>query len=306
MTAVVALLPIVVGALVTARDAGMAFPDWPTSDGHGMFAYPWLQSAGEKFLEHGHRLAGVLIGVCSIGLVALAWWKERRAWVCAAATMVLAAVIAQGLLGAQRVLLDERVLAMVHSSFAALVFALMVSVAAFTSRSWFSGGYEPANVDVRSLKPLVIATPVLVFAQYVLGGCVRHLGTALYEHIALAVLVILLVLTTFVVVYRTGISWLRRSAVVLLAVASVQLFLGMGAWITRFGLASTGYVAVQYSAEQITLRTAHTVVGLLLFATSIVLALRVFRYDSIRRSNLGSLKEPNHLSHVFSAEGGLR
>ena len=60
LTAVVALLPIVMGALVTTKDAGMAFRDWPSSDGHGMLAYPWLKSAGDKFLEHGHRLGGVL------------------------------------------------------------------------------------------------------------------------------------------------------------------------------------------------------------------------------------------------------
>jgi len=305
-TAVVALLPIVVGALVTARDAGMAFPDWPTSDGHGMFAYPWLQSAGNKFLEHGHRLAGILIGVCSIGLMTLALLKERRAWVCAAAALVLAAVIAQGLLGAQRVRLDERTLAMVHGSFAALVFALMVSVASFTSRAWFSGGFERSNIDVRSLKPLVLATPLLVFAQYVLGGFVRHLGTALYEHIALAVLVLLFVIATFIVVYRTGISWLRKSAVMLLSVVIVQVLLGVGTWITRFGLASTGYVAVQYSSEQIVLRTAHTVVGLLLFATSVVVALRVFRYESVRKDRLGSFKGSQHVPHVVSAEGCLR
>ena len=31
------LLPILMGALVTTLDAGMAFPDYPTSDGHNMF-----------------------------------------------------------------------------------------------------------------------------------------------------------------------------------------------------------------------------------------------------------------------------
>ncbi len=61
------LLPISVGAVVTTVDAGMAFADWPTSDGHGMLAYPWLKSTGDKFLEHGHRLAGMLIGVMSLG-----------------------------------------------------------------------------------------------------------------------------------------------------------------------------------------------------------------------------------------------
>ncbi len=68
LTAGVALLPIVMGGLVTTLQAGMAFPDWPSSDGHGMLSYPWLKSTGDKFLEHGHRLAGMLIGCVSIVL----------------------------------------------------------------------------------------------------------------------------------------------------------------------------------------------------------------------------------------------
>ena len=43
LTACVALLPILLGALVTTKDAGMAFPDWPSSDGHNMLFYPWLK-----------------------------------------------------------------------------------------------------------------------------------------------------------------------------------------------------------------------------------------------------------------------
>ncbi len=70
-TAATALLPIVVGALVTTLDAGMAFRDWPTSDGQGMLSYPWLHSAGDKFVEHGHRLAGIMIGCVSIVFAAV-------------------------------------------------------------------------------------------------------------------------------------------------------------------------------------------------------------------------------------------
>ena len=47
ITAVVSLAPIGLGSLVTTLGAGMAFPDWPTSDGQGMMAYPWLQSSGD-------------------------------------------------------------------------------------------------------------------------------------------------------------------------------------------------------------------------------------------------------------------
>src|SRR4029077_1253942 len=81
LTACVALLPILVGAVVTTKDAGMAFRDWPSSDGYNMFLYPWLESAGKKFLEHGHRLAGIVIGLSSMALAVVAFRCEPRAWV---------------------------------------------------------------------------------------------------------------------------------------------------------------------------------------------------------------------------------
>ena len=84
LTAAVALLPIGMGALVTTLDAGMAFMDWPTSDGQNMFLYPWLKdfhANRDKFVEHGHRLAGSLIGLISIGLVVFTLKRESRTWV---------------------------------------------------------------------------------------------------------------------------------------------------------------------------------------------------------------------------------
>ena len=63
-TVSVTLVTLVAGALVTSKNAGMAFRDWPTSDGHFMVTYPWLADFArdwDKFLEHGHRLAGMLI-----------------------------------------------------------------------------------------------------------------------------------------------------------------------------------------------------------------------------------------------------
>jgi len=64
---VCATFPLIwVGGLVTTTDAGMAFRDWITSDGYFMPFYPWLSSAGDKFVEHGHRLLGPeLFRLCS-------------------------------------------------------------------------------------------------------------------------------------------------------------------------------------------------------------------------------------------------
>ena len=67
------MLPITIGALVTTMNWGMAFLDLPFSDGLNMLLYPLLQAATHKFVEHGHRLAGMLIGRSSAAPILVAW-----------------------------------------------------------------------------------------------------------------------------------------------------------------------------------------------------------------------------------------
>ncbi len=304
MTAAVALLPIVIGAVVTTLDAGMAFPDWPSSDGQGMFAYPWLKSAGDKFVEHGHRLAGILIGLFSIGLTVAVWSVEKRTLVRVAGTLVLLCVIAQGLLGGARVLANDPRIAMLHGVFAAWVFTLMASVALFTSRSWLLAPQQFETSDLRSLKPLAVMTPLVIFAQYLLGGVLRHLGSGLYEHLGFAVVVLLFVIMTAIAARRSGISWLKRVAYLLLSLVLIQAALGGASWMTKYGLASAGYVAIQHSTAQVVVRTAHTVVGMLVFMTSVVYALQVFRLDAMRTGRVEAASEPSGLSGALTMPGG--
>lgn len=283
LTVVVSLLPILVGAITTTLDAGMAFPDWPTSDGYGMLTYPWLRSAGDQFVEHGHRLAGMLIGFVSIGLAGVALRYEPRKWVRVLSYLVLLAVICQGLLGGSRVRLDARVLAMIHGSFAAVVFSLMGVVALVTGRRWrnpAATASQPAeswNQVVSALRSLAVMTAVLVFCQFLAGGFVRHLHTALHEHLGLAVLVTILSLILTFRAARLPVGWLKWPALALGGLVFLQILLGAGAWVTRFGFATTGYVAVYHSPVQIWLRTAHTLGGMLVLMAAVTLACRVYR-----------------------------
>jgi heme a synthase len=302
LTAATALLPIVVGALVTSHKAGMAFADWPTSDGQGMFAYPWLKSAGDKFIEHGHRLAGILIGCVSIVFAAACLAFERRRWVRWCGVGVLLAVIGQGLLGGGRVLADARTLAMLHGSLAAIVFTFMSSVALVLSRSWNEPPEIRTGIPLGAIKVLSILTPIVLLLQYALGGLVRHLGTALYEHVTTAFIVLACVLATLVVAYRTQIGWLRRPATLLALAAVAQILLGAGGWVTKFGYAPWGYVAVERSPLQITVLTSHTVVGMLLVMLSVNLLFRVRRLEWCRCEACGPLERavPSTLSPVLA------
>jgi len=305
-TACLTLLPIGVGALVTTMNWGMAFLDYPTSDGHNMFLYPWLKAATDKFAEHGHRLAGFAIGVVSAALTLVAWKWETRKWVKVVATLIPFCVLLQGLLGGMRVLANDPRMAMVHGSFAALVFTLMSALVLLTSRSWIEAGENDGGYDVSRLKPLAVAVSIMLFGQYLLGGLLRHLGTALHEHIGLAVLALLVVIANTVVVHRGGNSWLRQTAWMLLAVVLVQMLLGTAAFVTKFGFAPTGYVAVQHSVGQVVVRTIHTIIGMLVLMTSIVHLLRVYRVVGLRWQRSPVRLESGRLDHAFPIEGGVR
>ncbi len=285
-TCCAALLPITIGAIVTTMKWGMAIHGWPGSDGHGMFSYPWFSSAIDKFTEHGHRLAGIVIGCFSIVLAAWAWTTASRRWVAWTAVAVLAGVILQGLLGGGRVLANDPRLALLHGQFAACVLALMATVALATGRGWRETATGlPATVSPR-LKKLALALPAVLLIQSALGGWIRHLGGGLFEHVGFALVVLIIAVATTVAALGHGSTWLKANAGLLLAVVLGQLALGAVTWIARFGWPQTGYVAVQGAPLQVALRTGHAITGLLLFVAAVTLALRVARLDWLTRREL--------------------
>ena len=193
-----------VGALVTTLDAGMAFSDWPTSDGQGMLSYPWLQSAGDKFVEHGHRLAGIIIGCVSIVFAVAVWFLEPRRWVRCCALGVLLGRDRAGNAGrrpgARRRAAHRHVPRRVRRGRV----CLHGVDGPVLSRSWSEPPRVPAGTVPLSVKVLSILTPLVILVQYSLGGLVRHLGRALYEHVGMAVVVLFCVAATLVVAHRTS------------------------------------------------------------------------------------------------------
>jgi len=185
-----AILPLLfVGGLVTSTASGMAFPDWPTSDGRAMFLYPLSLMTGDhkRFYEHSHRLFGALVGVTAFAQLVLALVVERRAWVKGAAAAFFGLVVVQGLLGAGRVAADSPAMGMVHGILGQLTFGAAVALAAvFTAR--FRDQATPGAATVRvSTTVWLLAALVL---QLALGAAYRHLGHkhVIYTHAAAALL----------------------------------------------------------------------------------------------------------------------
>lgn len=271
---------ILAGAKVTSHDAGLATYDWPLSNGQ---VFP--EMVGNLYWEHGHRMIASVVGMLTIALAVYVQIREKRTWVKRLAWAALGGVIAQGLLGGLTVKMNlPLAVSTAHATLAQLFFLTTVSLAVFTSPSWFAHDSnvreEGAGVSIRTMGVVSLA---LILAQLVLGATLRHWGTwdqflptgLLLAHIAGAVIVsVSLCATVLMVLRRYGdLKFLTRPAYVALGLLAVQLLLGLSAYITR---AASPYGA-QPLNPMITLTVAHVACGALVFAATIVLTLRAFR-----------------------------
>lgn len=294
--AALALLPISVGAVVTTVEAGMAFADWPTSDGHVMLWYPWLKSSGDQFLEHGHRLAGMLIGIVSLVFAGWAFLADRRRNVCVFATVVLLGVIAQGVLGGLRVTMNQDQMALIHGNFAAWVFTVMC-LTVFATRST----QHSITEDERPRLGLLIASGfafVTVFVQYLLGGRLRHLGSsdAWLVHPWFAIAVVIAVLLVHFLAGRQNLPRIQTTAHFALGLVFVQAALGLFTWGAKYGYPQWDILAERLSPLQVGLSSLHKVVGLLTFAAIGVGFVQIItRRASRRQPDVQRLEQPGQL-----------
>ena len=159
------------GGFTTSINAGMAFLDWPLSNG-SINPPGWLTES-DKFAEHSHRLAATGLGILTI-LIAIAHrLRETRRGVRIAAYSTLALVVAQGGLGALRVLLDQLNVggdsnikalsfAIGHAINAQLTVALLACVTLTHTRLWQRAEEEPAPAQSRALGVTTLVLLLLV------------------------------------------------------------------------------------------------------------------------------------------------
>ena len=274
------------GALVTTYEAAMAVPDWPATYGHNMFLFPlaeWLGGPWDLFLEHGHRLLGALVGMITLALAALAWrWPVGTTvrWLSIAAVVL---VIVQGGLGGARVLLDDTTVAKVHACTGPLFFAVTVAIAVLTRRR------APAAVP-RVAAGLGAALQVAAYAQLVAGAQLRHLdpslppatfhalvGTHVLVGLVVAGLAIAAAVATRGGENRAARGWAWAAALMV----TCQLLLGVGTWISKYGVPSAILPDGWRLAEPVVARsgvgaatiTAHAVLGMVILGVGVALAI---------------------------------
>ncbi len=161
------------GAVVTTENAGMAFPDWPLSNG-SVNPEGWLQ-VWPMFLEHGHRILGAGMGILIILLVAWAWLSKSSRFVVGLTIAALAAVIFQGVMGGMRVVRISDAFAIFHGFFAQVFFCLLLLIVMATAPGWPGGGRLFPAERRGGLRARALLLLGAVGAQLFLGAGARHL-----------------------------------------------------------------------------------------------------------------------------------
>jgi hypothetical protein len=230
--------------------------------------------------------------------------------------LALMAVMIQGLLGGFRVLWDALAgtnLAAIHGVFAQCVLGLLLSVA-------LMAGAAPAHrVPSESLaffRRSAALLAVLVFVQIVLGAWLRHhvnpLAQRLHVLTAFAVFGGWVWLGTRLRAVReawSGVKYLMIGAGLVLA---IQVYLGVEAWLVRYGAGVPPELA-PITLASAAWRTAHALVGSLLWVVTLALALHWVRCTVrpaaegvAQRISPEGMASPESLESSSSPEGALR
>ncbi len=290
-----------VGGLVTSYDAGMSVPDWPTTFGYNLFAYPWKSwffGPWDLFVEHGHRLMASLAGLLSLGLAVVCTRQSPR--VRLASWLAVFLVISQGVLGGLRVLYNSRELAQIHAIVAPLFFVFTLCLVLWTYRESYSSLVtRPASGQFLALAWGLAA---LVLLQLVLGSFLRHTEgqyspprfrmLALWHMINAAV-----VCVVFPCTWGFARRWQLPQTARALAAAgcllvTLQFVLGTLTWVAKFGWPSNvlpmspvpGWTVQAEGFLQSVSATAHVAVGALLLGISVLIGLTASHRSSTRAS----------------------
>jgi cytochrome c oxidase assembly protein subunit 15 len=171
---------VALGALTTTLGAGMAFADWPLSNG-SVNPDGWLTEI-DKFAEHSHRLSGAVMGLITVALAGWLHLREERPWLRKLGWWTLGIVIVQGLIGGKRVLLDSlgvpgfdmtlgQMLRLPHGMLAQVYVCMLFAIVAGLSEPWTRNTLGTPSDRVRRLGWWCV---VLLFVQLGIAVSMRH------------------------------------------------------------------------------------------------------------------------------------
>jgi cytochrome c oxidase assembly protein subunit 15 len=170
---------VALGAFTTSINAGMAFPDWPLSNG-SLNPHGWLTDQ-PMFSEHAHRLSAGLMTIISLILAIWVWVTEGRAWVRQLAIFAIALCVFQAVVGGLRVLLEPdqvvpldtslgQLFAMLHACLAQALVCTLIALAVACSKGWLGRPVPVSN----GLRKWGVLCCVLLFLQLGIAAVMRH------------------------------------------------------------------------------------------------------------------------------------
>ncbi|HLX84489.1 MAG TPA: COX15/CtaA family protein [Terriglobales bacterium] len=260
---------------MTSNDAGLSIPDWPRS--FGSFSVPELR--GGVQYEWSHRAIAGSIILLTISIAVWTFLAERRRWMKWLAIAAFATVITQAVLGGLTVLLFQPPwVSTAHATVAQTFFCIAVSIAVFTGRRWVEE-HPRTELDQRrpALFTLALLSIFVLYVQLILGAMFRHHGMSWWPHVVNAGVVAIVLSWTAVraITVYPQVDAVRRPAVAMLGLMVAQLCLGFLAFITRV---MWGRDAAQPELPMVISTVVHVAVGAMLLATTVVLAIQVWRH----------------------------
>ncbi len=171
------------GGFTTSIRAGMAFLDWPLSNG-SINPEGWLVN-DDMMAEHSHRLLGMVMGLLSIGLCISALATGANRQIRRLSVALVALVITQGLVGGLRVKLDAlnlnidhnlyaQTFAVLHGTLAQIFLCTLVAFVVMNSRSWNDRDAGFKDTPDRRLGSIGLAACATIVLQLVIGAVMRH------------------------------------------------------------------------------------------------------------------------------------
>jgi heme a synthase len=271
------------GALVTSNDAALAVSDWPTT--FGWFFPPLRFLTGGALIEHSHRVIAAILGIWIMGLAFLLARYDERPWLRKLGYAAVAGVIFQGVLGGLTVLqLLHYWLPVMHACAAEIMFAILVSIAFFTSHWYMQDLPQYPDSNTPSVHALVNFNAIVIFLQVLLGAGFRHHYISYSPHVIWSMIVLLSVIWTASTLRRrfADVQAISRARICLHVLVGLQIILGLGSLWSRLTTAD----APQPMPVMISFTVIHTVVGAIFFATSIITVLVCYRLVPRKREVL--------------------
>jgi heme a synthase len=269
------IIVVTFGALVTSNDAGLSVPDWPTSFGY-LVKVPHF--VGGVRYEWSHRMVAGTLVTLTLAIACWTFFVDRRRWMRWLAVAAFGTVIVQATLGGMTVLfLQPPWLSAAHATVAQTFFCIAVCIAVFTGRRWIE---EPPKIEFDQRRPTLFALTLcsifVLYVQLILGAMFRHHGMSWWPHVLNAVIVSFVLVWTGIraISVYSRIEAIRRPAILMISLLIAQLCLGFAAFVTRV---AWGRDAAQPGLPMVASTVAHVAVGALLLATTVVLAIQVWR-----------------------------